>query len=81
MTTQEKYRHVASGKFVLKARRKPKQNIWEITYYNLGSYNIWSWDRFDTKELCEEKIKSMVAESPNKFVAEIEPGVEAGQNA
>jgi hypothetical protein len=77
MTREERLKHIASGKRVLKARRSPKLNAWEITYYNRASYETWNWHRFKTKELCEDEINRMVAQFPNKFIAELTPGVEA----
>lgn len=71
MTREERLKHKAQGKIVLKVRRNPKLNIWEIVYYNGASYNIYSWDSFPTKEDCEAEIERLVKRNTNLFVAEI----------
>lgn len=72
MTREKRLKHIAEGKIVLKARRNPKLNIWEIVYYNGASYNNYNWDRYETRERCEAGIMTMTHNFPGLYVAETE---------
>lgn len=71
MTIEQRLNHIAHGKTVLKARRNPKANIWEITYYNGTSYNTYSFDKFQNQEVCEDEIQRLQDAFPSRFVAEL----------
>lgn len=62
--------HHSLGHVVLRPRRSPKNNKWEITYYNGSRYNAYTFDKFDTQELCQARIKEMVEENHRKFVSD-----------
>lgn len=70
MTRDERLKHISQGKIVLKARRCPKHDVWEIAYYNGTSYNTYTWDRFAEKGRCIAKIVDMVKEMPGAYVYE-----------
>lgn len=75
MTRAERLKHIVQGKRVLKARRNPKLNTWEITLYNGTSYNTYNWDKYETRDLCEAEIARLQRVYPAMFVGELSPGL------
>ena len=70
MTHEERITHMDADKTILRARRNPKNNLWEIVYYTGTSFQIWTFDSFTSRTLCESHISILTRLSPNRYISD-----------
>jgi hypothetical protein len=70
MTREQRLERIKEGKTILRARRQPKSGKWEIVTYTGSTFMVYSFDKFDTRNECEDFITIKVNNQPDKFISD-----------
>lgn len=70
MTREERLQHIKEGKTILRARRQPKSDKWEIVTYTGSTFMVYSFDKFETRKECEDYITTIFCNRPDLFISD-----------